>query len=260
MKLILRAVLFLLVLAGIGVASIALFGDSIAGGAVEAAGTETLGVETKLEKLAIRPIQGSVGLTGFTLANPEGFEERSFLSLGSGTLEVDLPSLLGDHVVVPRFAIDRLDLVLERRDGRFNYQVLQERVVGDAGPDDETAAPPSEGGKAFTIEQVELTDMRVTFDLGAPLGTHAVTIPDLSLENVGSESGSELGELIAELVDWIARAAIENGGELLPADVQAEWENLKNGLEQELEQTKQGLLDDLEEDLGGALDDLLKRD
>jgi len=254
MKLLVRAVLFLALLAGLAVAAIALFGNRIAGGAVEEASTRTLGVETRLENLAIHPIQGSVGLSGFTLANPEGFDAPTFLSLGSGDLALNLRSLLGDHVVVPLFSLERLDLVLERRDGKFNYQVLQERALGEGSG--EEPAPSEGGGKKFTIEKVRLADMRVTFDLGPPLGNHAVTLPDLALDNVGSESGSDLGEIISELVDWIAKAAIENGGDLLPEDIQAEWTSLKGDLEAQADD----LLEDLEQDVGKALDGLLKRE
>lgn len=252
MRLLVRALLFLALLLGLAVAAVALFGNSIAGGAVEEASTRALGVETKLETLAIRPFAGTVGLSGFTLANPEGYDAPTFLSLGSGDLDVDLGSLLGDHVVVPLFSLEQLDLVLERRGGAFNYQVLQERALGE-GSDE----PASEGGgKKFTLEKVRLSDMRVTFDLGPPLGSHVVTLPDLALDEVGSESGAELGTIVTELVDWLVQAAVENGGDLLPEDLQAEWESLQGDLEAQ----GQSLVDDLEADVGKALDGLLKRE
>jgi len=193
------------------------FIDSLAKGGIEKAGTHAMGVETTLGGADIGLFSGSFGLDAFNVANPAGFPAPHFLDLGKAEMELKVGSLLSDTVVVPRIELKGIDLILEKKDGQYNYQAILDNLA-KLSSGEKSAEPAAEGGKKVMVEQVLVTDVKVT----APaIGDKSITIniPMIKLTNVGSDSdkGVLVSELISQITGAIFQAILANAGDLLPA-------------------------------------------
>jgi hypothetical protein len=279
MKIALRALAVIVVLLLVAVVVAVLGIDGIARTAVERGGTYALGVDTKLAKADIGLFAGTTELGGLSVANPAGFEETPFLSLGGAELAVTLGSLRGDVIEVPLFSLSDVALLLQKREGKTNYGVILDNLKrfesGQPPPGEEPK--PKEEGKRFVIRKIEITNVSADIDLlpvGGELTRAKVTIPSLTLENVGTaEGGASVSEIVSKVVKALLQATLEAGGKVvgpeLLADLKGKLEDLGveaidigAGVQSELEKISPELGDKAGEVLKGVdkgIGDFLKK-
>lgn len=211
--------------------------DRVAKAGVEKGSTYALGVPTALDSADIGILTGRSGLNGLTVSNPAGFESPHFLHLGEGVLAVSLGTLTQDTVELSEFSLTGIDMNLEKRGGKANYQVITDNLKrfesGDAKSTEDKAA---DKGKKFIIRKIVVKDVTVHVNLmpiGGDLTKLTVPIEELQLENVGSESdkGVVVAQVVNTLVKAILMAAIEKGGGVIPNEILGEL----NGAMQQLE-------------------------
>ena len=258
MKLPLKLLIVLLALALLlFVAGPRLLGGLVAT-AVREGGEYALGTPTELDSAKV-DLNG-VGLSGLSIQNPAGFRSPAFLTLGEARLEVDLASLRADTVVSPLFALDDLDLHLERSQGKTNYGELLEhlRQLDQGGAD----APSSDtgGGKAFRIDKVRLRGVTAHLDL-LPIGGEAtqleLELPEIELDDVGSEgAGASIGELFAQIVQEALQATIRAGGDAIPSELLDDLRGQLQGLEQAVGAELGNAAEALEGEVRDALDEV----
>ncbi len=212
--------------------------NAIARKGVEAGATYALGVKTTLGSASIGVFSGEFGLSRLKVANPEGFTAPHFLSLGDAGVAVSLGSLAKETIDVPRFSLDSIDVHLERKDKRANYQVIMDNLEKLTGPrDPNQPAPKEEGGKKLIVRDLSITNVTVhvdplAFGPGAaiaegtgPAPRITVPIKQIKLQNVGQTgsgvagSGVTISQLSSIIVQAVMAATIEEGGGLLPADL-----------------------------------------
>ena len=236
MKIVLRslAVLVFLVVAALIAAVLGI--DAIARTAVEKGGTYALGVDTKLAKADIGLFQGTTELGGLTVANPPGFETTPFLGLGHAELAVTLSSLRGDVVEVPLFSLSDVAILLQKREGKTNYGVILDNLkrFESGQPPPEQEPQPKGEGKRFVIRKIEITNVSADIDL-LPIGGEAtrakVTIPSITLENVGTaEGGASVSEIVSKVVKALLQATLEAGGKVVGPELLADLKGKLNDL------------------------------
>ncbi|MCK6448628.1 MAG: AsmA family protein [Planctomycetes bacterium] len=266
MRKLLRFVVLLFLLAAVAAALLVIFIDRAAKTAIEEGGTYALGVPTHLEKADIGLTSGRFALTGLAIDNPQGFDAPRFLSIGRGELALTLGSLTEDTIEAPTLELSGIELALERKDGKANYDTILASLERFSSKDDGKSAPQPKGDepqstKRFVIREVIVRDVKATIQLlpiGGELTKTTVTVPSIRLTNVG-EDGRSMSQLFAEVLDGILRAVIDVGGKDLPKELLKDLkqklpdvEALKRSLENEVK----GALDDLQEkskELGGEL-------
>ena len=146
MKKLFKIVIVLVVLLVIVVVVVALsMIDRIAKAGVEQGGTYALGVKTTLDDISVAIFAGQCGMEGLKVANPEGFDSDRFLGLNTGQVAVSLGSLMEDTVVVPTLTLTGIDLYLEKKGDKGNYDVILENLKKFESKPDE--APDEEGGR-----------------------------------------------------------------------------------------------------------------
>ncbi len=225
MKTILKIVLVLVLLLIIVVATIPLWISPAAKAAVEKGGTQAMGVKTTLAELDIGLFSGTCDLAGLNIANPEGFDTPHFMDLGSGAVAVDIQSLQGDLIEIPKFELTGLDMNLEKGSGQANYEKIMENLqklsTGEEKPKEE------EPGKKFVIREIVIKDVKVTAKMVGV--TVPMKIDEMRLENVGSEGeGVDMKELIALIVSGVLKGVAEEGRGVLPEGIS---KGLADGLE-----------------------------
>jgi len=203
--------------------------DKLTKAGIEQGGTYAMGVETKLNNIHVGLLSGSVSLDGLSVANPQGFKADHFMSLGDGSVEVTLGSLMGDKVEVPSLKLNNVDLALEKDKGTANYQVILDHlaeVTGGGG--DEPAADTAEEGKKFVIKELVITDVNVKAEVIGGVSV-PITIPEIRLTDIGSESdkGVLLKDLSGIILTAILATVVEQAGDVLPGGI---GEGLQGGL------------------------------
>lgn len=196
--------------------------DSIFKAAVEKGGTYAMGVDTKLASADVKLTQGSVAMSGLTVANPTGYKSDKFFGLGSGSVQVALPTLDKPVIEVPTLKLSDIRVNLEKADGKANYKVILDNLAKLSGGKSQPA-PSSGNEKKFIINDVDIRNVVVHVDLipqGGALTQVDVPIEEIKLKNVGTASGGlPAGELAKVIIKAVLTVATEKGGGLIPADV-----------------------------------------
>lgn len=221
MKWIVRLVIVLaLVVIGAGVALV-LSVDRIAKAAIEYGGTEALGTKTSLESIHIGILGGTASLSGLAVANPTGYPEGDFLSLGKGEVGVSLGSLSRSTVEVPKIELDRITARLDMKLGqKSNAETVLANIEAfskkfGSGESKDPAAPAGEG-KKLVIRQLVLTDIsaKVAVENAAEVD---VKIPRIELKDVGGGDGVTMAQLMSVITTATVDGILKNGGDAIPA-------------------------------------------
>lgn len=241
MKKIKRLVLAGMLLLVLGAVSGLVYIDRIARLAVEAGATYALGVKTTLQGLDVGVLGGSVALSKFKIANPEGFDTPHFMDLAGGSMAVSLGTLMDDTITLPELKLSGLDLNLERKGATANYKVIldelkkfESKEAAAPGGKAESGAPAStSGGKKFVVKQVVIEGVKVQVNLlpvGGKLTRVPITVPRIELTEVGTgpSGGVEMGKLVGIVMRALLDSVVRAGGGLIPDDIAGE---LRAGLD-----------------------------
>ena len=230
MKLILKILAVLVVLLLVAVLTVPLWINPVAKTAVEEGGSMALGVPTTLGSISLGLFSGTAELASLNIANPQGFETPHFMNLGSGAVAINLRSIQGDTVEIPRFEIDGLDLYLEKGANGANYKKIIENLEKFSGDGKKGEPRPGEKkdepGKKFVIREIIIRNVNVTAK--TPIATIPLKVEELRMQNVGSEGeGVDMPKLIALIVSGVLKGVAEQGIGVLPDDISG---GLKEGL------------------------------
>lgn len=198
---------------------------------VDYGATYALGVPTTIQGADVGVFAGRCTINGLRVANPEGFPGDHFLTLGQCDVAVNLGSLLKPVVEVPRLELKDIDMVLEKREGKANYQVILDNLKGSE------QAPPAEEkeGKKFIIRDLTVRNVAVTVDLlpvGGQLSRQRIVVPEIRLQNVGAEESR--GVVMSKLTKVVVQAIFESlmgQGVELPGEVLAQLQQGMGQLE-----------------------------
>ena len=256
MKKLIKLVVLLLILIVGGAVAAYIYIDVLAKTAIERGSTYALGVNTTLKSTKLKVFDGQLILGGLNVANPQGYKTPHFLTLEDGDVAVSLASLRDDVVHVPHLRLSDIDVNLEKKEGKANYQVILDNLKGS----ETTTQPPAEEGKRYIVEEITVKNVKVHLDSLGIVGAVNLPIDEIQLRNVGSETsrGVLLKDLAGVIVKAIFAAIVEKGGGLIPDDITGE---LKSGLSQLTDLSKLAdveKLGDVIKDVGKPLDEATK--
>jgi hypothetical protein len=185
--------------------------DRAAKAAIERGGSQAMGVPTHLDSAGLSLRRSELSLQRLRVENPPGFTAPHFLELENGRIGLKVRTLLQDTIVLPELHLEGIIMHLEHRSGGSNYELILERIEELR----ETAGRYPTPERAYVIEEVVLRD--ITVFAGARrlafLRPLRVTVDEIRLEDVGSESGEGLGMgqlqglLVQAILQAIAREA-----------------------------------------------------
>ena len=270
-KIILISLAVIVVLIVVGIVVVAYRIDGIVRQTVEREGTNQLDLTTTLANADVGLFSGSLTLDELAVANPEGYSAPRLLELGQIHVGVSYGQLTGDPVRIKSVTINSPRLTIERGGqgladlAKLNIRDLMDRL--------DTGEPTPEGeATKMIIDQLTVSRAQVVIRPNVPGldEEYAITIPDVTLNNIGTgdeaQNGAEIGRVTADVVMALARRAAAS--EDLPEEVQSLLEGdirsianqyaAKLGAEvrQELEQH----LGELGTGVGGAAEKLLQGD
>ncbi|MBI1368112.1 MAG: hypothetical protein GC162_05600 [Planctomycetes bacterium] len=248
-------VVIVLVIAAVGIAAWKM--DAIAKRGLEAGGTYALGVNTTVDSVSISLLSGTVGVKDMVVANPTGFNSKELMDFKDFSIAVETGSLFKDVIVVPSIELDDLTMNIEQAGGKTNVSVIADNLkkLGSGTAD----APPAEGGSSKKVKVGSFILKNITANvqvlpIGGQASTVKVVVPELKLDNVSSDEGVPMAEVIKRVWPAILAAIVSKAGGLIPDDLLKDLQGDVMGLAQNLG----GEAGKLMGQVGGPLGDQLK--
>lgn len=247
-KLVIGLAVGVVVLLIAGVVIVVLSINSLAKKGIEEGGTYALGVPTTVDSASVGLFSGKFSMKGLEVANPEGFTDPNFFALGEGAVQIDPQSFGKEVIELPLLSLDTITANLEKKGGQANYKVILDHVkgLGGSGGEEKPAEPAGEEQK-LVVRELIIRNVNVKLDmLGLPGGDATapfqklavinIPIDEIKLNNVGKTgegvagSGVTMGELTGIIVQAVMAAAIQKGGDAIPAELLGDLQGSLTGL------------------------------
>ncbi len=234
MKWVKRIVLVCVVLIVVALAAVYLSLNSIVRAVVQRQASASLGVPTTLGSARLSLTGGNVQLNDLVVTSPPKFSAPQLFSLGGIAVAVHYGQLTGEPIHVQQITIDHPVLVIEQSGGALNLKSLMDQMP---------QTPQTSGGEPtkpikLVIDELDLNNADVSFMPGIPgLGDKMdVSVPSLTLKNIGNADGSQNGAAIKDVVMQVATALAAKGadGSKLPPEVKALLSGDLGGISQQL--------------------------
>ncbi len=198
--------------------------DAIIKAAVVNIGSAVTGTKVEMDSFS-SSFGGTVELSGFRVANPEGYQQPYAFQVGRVRVAVDIGSLFSDKIEVKEVLIEGTRANYELKlDGSSNLTDIQKNIEAFSGesdtPDDGTKETPesapeeSEAAKkkvVIRLVRIEGTELSVSSKL---LNTDVpLPVPPITLENLGEGKsfGETLNEFTAKVLMSLSTALSESG-------------------------------------------------
>lgn len=176
--------------------------------------------------LSLNPYTGRFQLGGFVLGNPEGYDEKTAVSLGNLVFDVAMTTLGDEYVHIEEVVVEDV-FVSYVKGGQYdvdNFTQIQYNVAGSKEEYEEakkrSALAETEAGEEVLEESEEaveeVSERKFVIDRlvikGIKLKYGPITIPvpvDIELKDLGKKSD---GMTLAELVEEIWKAILASAG------------------------------------------------
>ena len=233
--------------------------DSIARVGIEVVATKVLGVQTTVRGTRLALLGGTSAVTGLDVANPKGYTDPLFVSLGEASLTARLPELMSDQVRVRQVTVSDLTLTLEKdASGKLNSDRISDNLPS-TGEQKADASKPS-AGKSRTIVVNELRIERVKVRLrdlvGGKKGVVEANLPDIVLKDVKSDGSVDVlasqvsGVVIGSVLQAVVTSNIEGLSSEVAGGIRDSLKNCTDALPSDL----RGPVESIRGNVGEALD------
>lgn len=192
--------------------------DGMARRGVERGVSYATGTPARLASAALSLRRGELALRDLEVSNPEGFESPWFMQVAGGDVSVAMGSLFGGEVEVPYLRITGVDVHLERRGVRTNYDIILKHIEQLAAEDDDAL------GRRYVIREIEVSDITVHAALLPVAGRQrsvVVPIDTIRLTDVGSDTdrGVLLAQVSGIIMQAVLQAVVEQAAAELPGTI-----------------------------------------
>ena len=208
--------------------------DGIVAGVIEDTGSEVLKTDVSVSGVSIDLKAGTAGISGLTIANPEGYSSANLFEMHGIEIGLDLGSIGKDVLVINAIAIRNPKVNYEGDEkGGSNMQTLLDNI--GSGSKEESA---SEGGEAtkMIVNRFEFTggQVKATSKL-KPDEVVDLELPPVNMTNIGKAEGGVTADVVAEQIT----------NELVGAVIKAA---AKSSISKVIEEKTKGFLDKLKGD------------
>ncbi len=214
------------------------FADYLTKVGVETTVTQAMGTKTSLNKADLSFRGGSLTLEELQIANPSGYETANFLDMTRCFTNVNISSLLSDTITVETIKLEGLTLMVEQKGLTSNLKEILDNIQKRTSAPSEKSEPAKTGGKKLLVKKIEITDARARVKLlplpGKEAGLVDIKLAPIVLEDVSNDRNqAELAVTVMQKVLLaLAGAVVEQGGGVLPADLQNALNGSIKGVQQ----------------------------
>lgn len=187
---------------------------------LERGGRYAMGVATHVETVDLRPLRGEASVHRLRVANPEGYSRELLLSLEQGEAAVELGSLMGQRIVLPRLHLRGVRIEIEHdHTGRANYEPVLEHLERVA-----SRARHRSPQRRYLVRELIVSDITIAMKTPLPFGPRepiTLELDEVRLSDVGAgpEGGVLMSELCTRIVQHVVEAASAETMRTLPGSL-----------------------------------------
>lgn len=240
-------IIVVIILIAILLLAFEMFGEGIIKSGVEKAGEKALKVKVEVDDLDLAIYSGKVKIEGLNIKNPEGYENKSLLELGSGKVETSMKSLFSDPVEIASIVLDEITLTIEQKGLTNNLQEVLNNLPKSDAPQAETE------GKGLVIKNLQITNTTVKVKLLPVPGqndTVTLKLDPIEMKDLGTDSKMDMAKLSGKILTALATGVTKQGIGILPDDILGAIEGSLGDLDKEVEKVKKKVEEILGEDAG----------
>jgi uncharacterized protein involved in outer membrane biogenesis len=172
-----------------------------------------------LKGAEISPFSGSGTLKELTIGNPKGWTTEHTFFLKEISISLVPKSVTGDHIVINSILIDNPEIIYETTLTNSNLQDLLKNIQQSTGGTNQTTQPETKSeAKPAKETKIEIKSFRmqnVTIKVAGAGNVYTVTLPELVMENLGSQEGGLTPNQLAtaimkEVSTQVAKAALSS--------------------------------------------------
>lgn len=183
--------------------------DSIVSSGIEETGSEITGTAVTVDNVSISPFSGSGTISGFRVANPEGYSQEYAFEIEDFSIELEPLTLFSNEIVVNSITISGATVYVEQKVPENNIREIMDHI---------NSLPEGEASDSQLIIEYFLLENGTT-QLYTEVGgdqSASVSISKIELENLGRDGQMDTAEkVIKQIAEEVAgkslRAAIESG-------------------------------------------------
>lgn len=216
MNKIIPSLVLVVILAAIGVYYVVTNLDSLVEAAIEKYGSEATQTAVLVDSVKINLADGAAGISGLTIANPDGYTYGHAFSLGEVRAGIDLESLHEEPYIINEITVLAPQVFVEINEAnKTNLNELKSNLTsGSTAPAKEEAQPKEAAGGG---KEPRLIIRRITFADGNIQAKAAalddkefqVKLPGLDMTNLGGSKGATATELATEILKRLTDEATD---------------------------------------------------
>ncbi len=219
-KILLAVLAVIVILIIVILAAIGMFADKAIKQGIQVAGTKTLGVNVDVNEVSLSILGGTMGMKGLVVDNPEGYNHKTLLQLGSGDVKIDTGSLLSDTITINDIKLDGMNVVLEQK-GITGNNIKD--IINNLPKKEEAEEEPKEpSGKKVQIDNLEITNTTVKVKLlpvPGKVDTVTLKLAPIKMTNLGGDNKLDVPGLISKIFVAITKGIAQQGAGVLPEDM-----------------------------------------
>lgn len=215
MKKLLYVLIFLVVLAVLGLAGLYFSMGRIVKAGVETVGPRVTKCRVRVGDIAVMPFRGQVSIRDLEVMNPDGFSDNAAFSLGEVRVRLVPRSLFSERILIEEILVSapaiRYEVALTggTNVGRIQRNVEEFAALFDTGrePDEVKEA------KQLQIDDLLVTGGKVTVAASVRgVGTGVpVSLPDIHMRNIGAQGDKNTYEVVADVLKEVLGSVITVG-------------------------------------------------
>ena len=178
--------------------------DWIIRDAIVSAAEKATGVNVHLGSIRVELTKGDGQLKDFRLGNPKGFSREELLSIGKGTVDLDLKSIASPVVRIQKVDLNDVSILFEGSGKRNNMTALKAQV-NDRSSRPEKGKPSQE--KKIRIASLALNNVRLDVRMSGIAKMGNLDLGTIRMNNLGGADGDTASEIAAQISNEISSRA-----------------------------------------------------
>lgn len=196
-------ILGLLLIIGAGFLTLTLTIDSIVSSSIEEIGTEMTGTAVTVENVSISPFSGSGTISGFSVANPDGYSQENAVTIDNFSITLEPFTLFSDEIIINQVTITDASVYVEQKLPENNIREIMNHL--NSVPDDEAS------DARLIIERFVLDNGTASLytEVGGERSAR-VEISRIELQDLGRASGQQTaGAVIKQVAEEVAGESLQ---------------------------------------------------
>ena len=179
--------------------------------AIEKYGSEAAQTPVRVRQVKISLKEGSGGIYGLSVANPNGFEMKQAFYLGEAKVDIDPKSLTQEVKVIDDVIVDKPEIFVEiNAENKNNLTEIQNNLPKPpkSALKQENKSSEKKEEPKLRIRHIRFSDGLITAKVVKLNKEYEIKMPSFEMNNLGGQSGGTPTEITKQILGEITKRAV----------------------------------------------------